>query len=262
MRLHLTNLMTAAALMLAGSAHAQQYLGPVGGQPGTPVDPGVADSSANATSQRVTQPGLGQFGVGSLLLDRHVATPHQPDRFDPFAGDGRVSHRYLMQAPGVTALMNQTDYIGPSPRGGWAFNGLTYDGAQALIYSADTVFVLSPELLQQRRDDEYLAPNDHPSRVQPATPVDFDAYMRDARVKVRPLGQPYRTAPDAHLPPELARDPNYVHPEIIERRKRLKAEREAEARAKQEAEREQDAQRVGQVEEGDVPESDKDAKPE
>ena len=58
-------------LSLSGGAVAQEYAGPVGGNGvGTPVDRNVADTGANRASQRPMQPGLGQFGVGSLLLDR------------------------------------------------------------------------------------------------------------------------------------------------------------------------------------------------
>ncbi|MEM6504897.1 MAG: hypothetical protein AAF711_05480, partial [Planctomycetota bacterium] len=145
MRRRFANLTAALlALSLSAGVAAQEYAGPVGG---TPVDRNVGDTGPNSASQRLVQPGLGQFGVGSLLTDRYDREPFAFDRFNPAVGDTRTSHRYLMQAPGVTALMSRPDYIGPSPRGGWVFNQQTFDGAEILTYSADTVFVLSPELL-------------------------------------------------------------------------------------------------------------------
>ncbi|MFK7790919.1 MAG: hypothetical protein AB8C95_15685 [Phycisphaeraceae bacterium] len=213
------------ALSLSGGVVAQEYVGPVGG---TPVDRNVGDSGPNSASQRLMQPGLGQFGVGSLLLDRFDNKPHQFDRFNPIVGDSRTSHRYLMQAPGVTALMSRPDYIGPSPRGGWVFNQQTFDGAEILTFSPDTVFVLSPDLLAApRRNDELDASLvNHPNRLTPTSAGDPNAIMRDTLI----TGKPRNYVIDNH--PAVQNDPNYVHPEIIERRKRLKAEREAEEAAK------------------------------
>lgn len=222
----MTNLIACLLLVYASGVVAQEYAGPVGAASGgTPVDRNVADTGANAASQRLVQPGLGQFGVGSLLLDRYDNRPHSLDRFNPIVGDTRTSHRYLMQSPGVTALMSRPDYIGPSPKGGWVFNQQTYDGAEILAYSSDTVFVLSPELLappkhKHATDNAWL---DNPYRVRPNTVGDPYAIMRDSRI----TGQPRRFTVENH--PALEHDPNYVHPEIIERRKRWKAEREAEA---------------------------------
>lgn len=231
MRSPLINLTAAFALLLAGSAAAQEYVGPADGNPGgTPVDRNVGDTGANSASQRLMQPGLGQFGVGSLLLDRYDNKPHEFDRFNPIVGDARTSQRYLMSAPGVTALLSRPDYIGPSPQGGWVFNQQTYDGAEILTYSADTVFVLSPELLaapKRQEDDAWL---DDPNRVQAQTVGDPNAVMRESLV----TGQPKRYTVQNH--PAVQQDPNYVHPDIIERRKRLKAEREAEEAAKKQEE--------------------------
>ena len=220
MRCQLSSLTTCLVLLFASTAIAQEYIGPVGG---TPVDRNVGDAGPNSTSQRLMQPGLGQFGVGSLLLDRYDNKPHEFNRFNPIVGDVRTSHRYLMQSPGVTALMNRPDYIGPSPRGGWVFNQQTFDGAEILTYSPDTIFVLSPELLKKPKQEEVdTAWLNNPNRVQPQTVGDPNAIMRDTLV----TGQPTNYIVDNH--PAVQRDPNYVHPEIIERRKRLKAEREAE----------------------------------
>ena len=53
MRLPLTNLTVALSLVFASSAVAQEYVGPVGGNPaGTPVDRNVADTGANAACTR------------------------------------------------------------------------------------------------------------------------------------------------------------------------------------------------------------------
>ncbi len=211
------------ALLLSAAAAA-----PADAQvrPGTPVDRNVGDTGPNAASHRVAQPGLGQFGAGSLLLDRFDDEPFETTRFDPFAGDPRVSQRYLLQSPGVTALMDRPDYIGPSPDGGWAFNAKTFDGAEILTLTpANMVYVLSPELLQSRKqaEQEDQAWRDNPYRVLPQERNDPDALMQSLRIDHRAY-----TAPTHNVPPQVQRDPNYVHPEIIERRKRLKAEREAE----------------------------------
>jgi hypothetical protein len=232
----LTRLTTALTLLFAGGAVAQDYAGPV-------VDRNVGDAGPNSASQRYMQPGLGQFGVGSLLLDRYERSPHTFDRFNPIVGDSRTSHRYIMSAPGVTALMSRPDYIGPSPRGGWVFNQQTYDGAEILSYSADTVFVLSPELLRPlpQREEANTAWLNDPNRVRPRTVGDPHAIMRDSII----TGQPLRHNIDNH--PAVQHDPNYVHPEIIERRKRLKAEREAERKA-EEARRQQEADQAKQDE--------------
>ncbi|MEM9348198.1 MAG: hypothetical protein AAGB26_16440 [Planctomycetota bacterium] len=209
------------ALSLSTGVVAQEYAGPVGG---TPVDRNVGDAGPNSASQRLVQPGLGQFGVGSLLTDRYDREPFEFDRFNPVVGDTRTSHRYLMQAPGVTALMSRPDYIGPSPRGGWVFNQQTFDGAEILTYSADTVFVLSPELLAPPKREEVIdtAWLNNPFRVKPQIAGDPHAIMRDTIITGQP--QPFRV--EQH--PVLQQNPDYVHPAIIERRKRLKAEREAE----------------------------------
>lgn len=233
MQARLTNLAVALSLVIGGSAAAQEYAGPV-------VDRNVGDTGPNSASQRYLQPGLGQFGVGSLLLDRYDRSPQQFDRFNPIVGDTRTNHRYLMQAPGVTALLNRPGYIGPSPRGGWVFNQQTFDGSEILTYGADTVFVLSPELLKAPKREQEVDKNwlNDPNRIQPKTVGDPHQIMRDTRV----TGKPTNYIIDNH--PAVQRDPNYVHPEIIERRKRWKAEREAEEKAKQEAaEQEPDSKR-------------------
>ncbi|MEO0476495.1 MAG: hypothetical protein AAF085_11085 [Planctomycetota bacterium] len=222
MRTRLRSLTIALSLLVSGSAVAQEYAGPV-------VDRNVGDTGPNSASLRYLQPGLGQFGVGSLLLDRYDRSPHQFDRFNPIVGDGRTSHRYLMKAPGVSALMNRPDYIGPSPRGGWVLNQQTFDGSEVLTYGPDTVFVLSRELLAPptRQDEIDTSWLQHPNRVQPKTVGDPNQIMRGTRV----TGQRRDTTVNKH--PAVQHDPNYVHPEIIERRKRWKAEREAEEAAKQ-----------------------------
>lgn len=217
----------AALLVGSGHATAQEYLGPIG----SPVDRNVADASANAASLRITQPGLGQFGVGSLLLDRYDERPYDPTRLDPFFGDPRTSQRYLMQSPGVTAFIDQTNYIGPSPRGGWTQNGQTFDGAEILTLSgANTVFVLSPELLQ-RKPTLSQAEADHPNLFRTQTiglpqQLILDTYVNPASrgTKFESYGAIFPQRAPMH---SLQSNPNYVHPEIIERRRKLKAEREA-----------------------------------
>jgi len=218
-------LISALAALLMGSAAqtaAQDYVGPL-------VDRNVGDTGPNAASQRYMQPGLGQFGVGSLLRDRFSnEDPYQSTRFDPFNNDPRVSQRYLMQSPGVSALIERPDYIGPSPHGGWVMNAQTYDGAEILTLTpANTVFILSPELLQPTRSiDADLT--DHPNRVQPQSVGNPYSLMLNAQVD----GRAY-TRPDPAL---IDRAETYVHPEILERRRLLRAEREAEEAARQAAE--------------------------
>ena len=257
MRFCLTNLTAALTLVFASGAVAQEYVGPVGGNPlGTQVDRNVADTGPNAASQRLMHTGLGQFGVGSLLLDRYDRSPHQFDRFNPIVGDTRTNHRYLMQAPGVTALMKRPDYIGPSPTGNWVFNRQTYDGAEILTYSPDTVFVLSPELLAPptRQDDIDADWENNPHRVRAQPVSDPGAVQRDRLI----TGQADPLVTEDH--PVLQHDPNYVHPAIIERRKRLKAEREAEEAAR----KAQEAEQAAKAEEDAAGEddADADAKPE
>lgn len=222
----MTNLIASLLLVCASGVVAQEYAGPVGtASNGTPVDRNVADAGANSASQRLMQPGLGQFGVGSLLLDRYDNRPIALNRFNPILADARTSHRYLMQSPGVTALMSRPNYIGPSPKGGWVLNQQTYDGAEILAYSSNTVFVLSPELLAPTKHQQVIdtAWMNNPHRVRPNTVGDPYAIMRDTMI----TGQPRQVTIENH--PILQQNPNYVHPEIIERRKRWKAEREAES---------------------------------
>lgn len=216
------------ALSLCGGAVAQGQAGPIAG---TPVDRNVGDSGPTAVSHRQVHRGLGQFGVGSLLLDRFDNQPHEFDRFNPIVGDSRTSHRFVMQAPGVTAIMKRPDYIGPSPIGGLTFNRQIHDGAEALVFSPDTVFVLSPELLGPPKRLNNADPSllNHPNRIQSITAGDPNAIMRDTIV----TGQPRNYATKNH--PAVQNDPNYVHPDIIERRRKLKAEREAEQEAEQAA---------------------------
>lgn len=223
------SIITACVLSLLvgmGSSSAQQ-------QVGTPVDRNVADTGPNAYSHRLAQPGLGKFGVGSLLLDRYDS--NQPydfnaNRFDPFAGDKRagVNHRYMLQSPGVTALLQRPDYIGPSPNGGWVRNAQTFDGAEIMtLTGANTVFVLSPELLnpvrQPQTDEAY---DDHPYRLQLKAPGDPYQLMRKSRIS----GQ----VPAPTTRP-MQRASNYRHPAIIERERRLREEA-ARQEAKKQAE--------------------------
>ncbi len=214
----------ALALSLGGAMSASGQV-----QYGTPVDRNVADTGANATSQRLAQPGIGQFGVGSLLLDRYGDKPYEPTQYDPYAGDPRVSQRYLLQAPGITALLDRPDYIGLSPQGGWVFNEQTLDGTELITLTpANTVYILSPELLQPNQPTP-IAPNsggidDNPYRVLPQTQNDPYALMRDTQIDRRA----YAPNPGAGA---LEPENNYRHPEIIERERKLKEEREREAAA-------------------------------
>lgn len=225
-RFHLAAGTAIVLLIFSGGSASAQY------RDGTPVDRNVGDTGPNAASQRVAQPGIGQFGVGSLLLDRYASDPSQPERFQRNANDPRVNQRYLMQTPGVTALIDRPEYIGPSPIGGWVRNGQTFDGAEILTLTpANLVFVLSPELLQPKRTPVRPIyepnPNDHPNRIQPRTQSDPYAIMRSSElsqdsftVNRDAYTPPQRVAPEAHN--------NYRHPAIIERQRKLREERERE----------------------------------
>lgn len=224
-----------AALLYGGPGFAQDYVGPIQPAAGTPVDRNVADTGANAASQRIAQPGLGKFGVGSLLLDRYATRPSDIARANPYVGDPRVSQRYLLQAPGFTALTQRPDYVGPSPQGGWVRNAQTFDGTEIMtLTAANTVFVLSPELLQPQQVHDF--------NERTANQVIRQDLADRLRVQPQPAGQAVSARVGSTKPEtknfshgvmgspalELERNPNYVHPEIIERRRKLKAERETE----------------------------------
>ena len=205
------------ALLIGGGAAAQQQA------VGTPVDRNVADTGANAASQRAVQPGLGQFGVGSLLLDRFGDSAFEPTRHDGYH-DPRANQRYLLQAQGVHALIGRPDYIGPSPQGGWVRNRQTFDGAEVMtMTAANTVYVLSPELLRPVTPAQ-PAYEDNPYRVQrrlqPTTFGDPYALMRETQVTGQPRPQAVHRINQ--------RPSTYRHPEIIERQRKLREEREAE----------------------------------
>jgi len=241
----ITSALALAGLLLAAApAQAQAYAGPVRPD-GTPVDRNVADTSANAASQRVVEPGLGQFGVNSLLLDRYDGNPFQPPRNDRFVGDTRINQRYLLQMPGVTAVMRQTDYIGLSPEGQLVRNQQTRDGAEILTYGPDTVFVLSPDLLRDPAPD--VEPSANQLQIQPYRPaplIDPRGLMHGQRVTGKePRFNPRTIPQDPRIAELLRNNPNYVHPEIIERRKRLKAERERELAEQRKKDAQRDAER-------------------
>jgi len=207
---------------------------------GTPVDRNVGDTGPNAASQRLTQPGLGQFGVGSLLVDRYGGNdPYQTMRVDAFAADPRVGQRYLLRSPGVTALLARPDYIGPSPEGGWVFNEQTIDGAEILTLTpANTVYVLSPQLLRPQNDgrENPAYADDNPNRYQPRTLGGPSAMIQDTRVDTQVYARPaYSPPPQTQAP----RDETYRHPAIIERERKLREERQREAIEQAQAEAEQ-----------------------
>lgn len=241
-----TALALAGLLLTAAPAQAQAYAGPVRPD-GTPVDRNVADTSANAASQRVVETGNGQFGVNSLLLDRHAGKPFEPPRNDLYTGDNRINQRYLLQMPGVTAVMRQTDYIGLSPEGQPVRNQQTRDGAEILTYGPDTVFVLSPDLLRGPTTEP--ATESHPNQLQaqpyqPTPLIDPRGIMHGQRVTGKePLFNPRTIPHDPRVAEQLRNNPNYVHPEIIERRKRLKAEREQEEAEQREKDAQRDAEK-------------------
>lgn len=206
---------------------------------GTPVDRNVGDTGPNAASQRLTQPGLGQFGVGSLLLDRFGdRDPYRTTRVDLFAADPRAGQRYLLRAPGITALIARPDYIGPSPAGGWVFNQQTIDGAEILTLTpANTVYVLSPQLLRPPTDprDATAYADDNPNRYQPRTLGGPNGRIENTRLDTQVNARPaYAPAPHVQAP----RDETYRHPAILERQRKLREERQREAVEKAQAQAE------------------------
>jgi len=234
-------LFTASASLCLMLGSASPALGQVA-VAGTPVDRNVGDTGPNAASQRLTQPGLGQFGVGSLLVDRYGGNdPYQTMSVDAFAADPRVGQRYLLRSPGVTALLARPDYIGPSPEGGWVFNEQTVDGAEVLTLTpANTVYVLSPQLLRPQNDgrENPAYADDNPNRYQPRTLGGPNAMIQDTRVDTQVFARPaYSPPPQIQAP----RDETYRHPAIIERERKLREERQREAieQAQAEAEAEQ-----------------------
>ena len=236
--------MTATVLTLlfgsVGVASAQEYAGPVG----APVDRNVADTGPNAASQRFVQPGLGQFGVGSLLTDRFGTGDFQSPRFDPFAVDPRVAHnqRYMLQTPGFAALIADPEYIGPNHNGDWVQNQQTIDGTEVLtLQSANTVFVLDHRLLQPAPRSQVNAEDDHPYRVQPVLIRPTAVGGHHASMHNTRLNNEAYAGQSHALPP---RPDTYVHPEILERRRLLREEREREAAEREaaEAQAELDAQ--------------------
>lgn len=245
-----------ALLVSASDAHAQQ-------QANAPVDRNVADTGPNAASQRYINPGNGQFGTGSLLTERPSGrlgqSPFEPARYDAYAGDIRTAHgqRYMLQAPGFAALLDQTDYIGLSPHGGWTRNTQTIDGSEILtLTGANTVYVLDHRLLRGPVNHtpmhlllEQQRINAPANMLLPLTVGNPYQLMRDGRINNQ-LDNAYtqglyggktKTTPpvtpiiDNQQQYVLAYDENYVHPEIIERRRKLKEEREVEEAAKSQA---------------------------
>ena len=235
-----------STLLLAVGApvEAQQYYGPT--RPGgTPVDRNVGDFTANAVSQRVVEPGNGQFGINSILLDRYRQNPFAAVGSDPYAGDPNIRHRYLLQMPGVTALMNHTEYIGLDRRGKLVKNKATRDGDEILTYSADTYFVLSPDLLY-RLTNPPVPKHEPPEGTVPIKKIDYaplvdrNGFMQNMRRSGKePLLTVQEKPEQTKALHQLQQDPNYVHPEIIERRRKLKEEREREAAEKRSRETDQ-----------------------
>lgn len=219
------------SLLLCSAAGAQT-------RAGAPVDRNVGDTGPNAASQRQVNPGIGQFGVGSMLTDRFGNNPLQPTRHDPYA-DPRVSQRFLLQSPGFTALIDRPDYIGVGPQGSWVSNKQTYDGTEILTLTpANTVFVLSPELLQPKTLPTHYTRDhyDNPYVLRSRSIGDPDALIRSMQIDRRAY-QPKPQRPAAHPYGE-----NYRHPAIIERERKLTEERAAEVAKRKADQAEQAAQ--------------------
>ncbi|MEM9416701.1 MAG: hypothetical protein AAGA29_14670 [Planctomycetota bacterium] len=212
---------------------------------GQVVDRGTADLGPNNASHRVVHPGIAQFSPEAALTDRFAGNPatrladlyHQPD----------AQRRYLYQAPGVTALYNQSDYLTRDGLGVRGINGNNTSNGQVFpITPADIVYVLSPELLQQRPavQDRAPVPGQVDRRVAP-TPMQAGPYANS-------VGGMLDTRIDAHLDtaqPNIV-DVQAIHdqrrgaqrdPRLVERSRRWHEERERE-RAAQAEQQDEDAE--------------------
>lgn len=110
------------------------------------VDRGQGDLGPNSASQRYVEPGNAQFSPETALTDRFG--PASPSQLADLYHRGDVSRRYLYQAPGVSALYNQSDYLTRDATGLVGLNGVnSASGRLVAITPADIVYVLSPELL-------------------------------------------------------------------------------------------------------------------
>lgn len=121
------------------------------------VDRGQADLGPNSASQRVVEPGNAQFSPETALTDRFG--PASPSQLADLYHRGDVSRRYLYQAPGITALYNQSSYLTRDAAGVVGLNRAnSASGQMVAITPADIVYVLSPELINgpavQWVDDE------------------------------------------------------------------------------------------------------------
>ncbi|XAL98139.1 hypothetical protein OT109_11075 [Phycisphaeraceae bacterium D3-23] len=219
-----------AALLTAGQSAAQ----------GQPVDRGTADLGPNSVSHRVVEPGIAQFSPEGALTDRYASDPatrlanlyHQPD----------AHRRYLYQAPGVTALYNQSDYITRDNQGVGGVNRSNAGNGQVFaIAPADIVYVLSPDLLNTRPVQEALPP----------APGQIDRRMLPTAIQPGPYantaGGQLNTRIDGHLntaQPSIV-DVQAIHdrrrgaqrdPRLVERARRWREERERAERDAREAE--------------------------
>lgn len=198
------------------------------------VDRNVGDSGPNSASQRVVEPGIGQWSRQAPLTDRFgQAQPQWIDR----ALDPRLSQRYMYQAPGLTAMLNRPDYAALTPEGNIVRNAQGIDHALVQLTPANVVYILSPELLnapppKQDPDDQALAPS-NVQRVQPVSVVNPNQLMDDARVDGR--YDPNAPANMVDIATIHGRAQAQRHPELEERSRRLREERAREAAERESA---------------------------
>jgi hypothetical protein len=212
------------AVLAAGVAAAQ----------GQPVDRGTGDLGPNSASQRVVEPGIGQFSPEAALVDRYVSQPASLAA-DFYAGQQAVGRRYLYRAPGITALYNQSSYLTQDGMGVVGINGTNGGNGRAIpIVTSDMVYVLSPELLdqQQRAAEARADAADDLGRQVHATPVGGTAGGRlDTQITAHTQAD---ILDIAAIHAELRRPQR--DPRLVERAERWREERERAERAARERE--------------------------
>ncbi|MEM9021867.1 MAG: hypothetical protein AAGC44_15025 [Planctomycetota bacterium] len=197
------------------------------------VDRNVGDQGPLSVSQRVVDPGNARWARGTSLTDRFgQAQPQWLDQALDHRVDPRLNQRYLYQAPGVSAMLNQPDYAALTPDGTIVRNAQGIDGAVVQLTPANVVYILSPEYLappnQASADpaDQALPPV-NTDRVQPTPLVQHDQLMRDTRIDGRYDPNAPANLLDIAAIHRRAQQPR--HPELEERSRRLREERAREA---------------------------------
>lgn len=188
------------------------------------VDRNVADQGALSASQRFVEPGIARWSREAALTDRFgQAQPQWIDR----ALDPRLNQRYMYQAPGITAMLNQPDYAALTPDGTIVRNAQGIDHAVVQLTPANVVYILSPEYLKASTPETDDQDPPGPERVRPVSVVNPDQLMDDARVDGR--YDPNAPANMVDIATIHGRAQAQRHPELEERSRRLREERAREA---------------------------------